>query len=184
MNKLAVSETSLPGVLTVNLEVQRDERGWYKENYQRAKLEALGLPHFEIVQHNVAFNAQRGVTRGFHAEPWEKFISVATGSAFGAYLDLRAGSMFGQLLTLTLTPETAIYLPRGVANAYQTLEPNTAYTYLVNDHWSANAPYPSVNLFDPVVGVPWPIPEAQAIVSAKDQTNPLLVDVTPIGVNQ
>lgn len=164
----------------IDLVVHGDDRGWFKENYQRAKLEALGLPRFEIVQQNVAFNSETGVTRGFHAEPWEKFISVASGRAFGAYLDLRAGPTFGQLLTVELTPETAVFVPRGVANAYQTLEPNTAYTYLVNDHWSPDVVYPAVNLFDPVVHVAWPIDQRDAIVSKKDATLPLLTASDPL----
>jgi dTDP-4-dehydrorhamnose 3,5-epimerase len=180
MAKLAVRESALPGLFEIDLLVHGDDRGWFKENYQQAKLEALGLPHIDIVQHNVAFNAERGVTRGFHAEPWEKFISVATGSVFGAYLDLRAGPTFGQLFTTPLTPEKALFVPRGVANAYQTLEPNTVYTYLVNDHWSPVQTYSAVDLFDPALNVAWPIAKEHAIVSDKDLTNPLLANVSPL----
>ncbi len=180
MKQLSVRETKLPGFFEVDLLAHGDSRGWFKENYQQAKLEALGLPHFEIVQHNVAFNAERGVTRGFHAEPWEKFISVAAGSVFGAYLDLRDGPTFGQLITLTITPEKAVFVPRGVANAYQTLEPNTVYTYLVNAHWSADLTYPAVDLFDPALDVAWPMGKDHAIVSDKDLKNPLLADIKPL----
>ena len=41
--------------------LHEDARGWFKENWQRAKMTALGLPDFGPVQHNVAFNARRGV---------------------------------------------------------------------------------------------------------------------------
>lgn len=136
---LAVRETSIPGLYEIDLAVHGDNRGWFKENYQRQKLEALGLPHFEIVQNNISFNVERGVTRGIHAEPWEKFISVATGSVFGAWVDLRKGDSFGRVETLTITPEKAVFVSRGIANAFQTLGPNTAYTYLVNEHWSPGA---------------------------------------------
>lgn len=180
MKELAVRETSLRGLFEVDLVVHGDQRGWFKENYQQAKLEALGLPHFEIVQHNIAYNTEKGVTRGFHAEPWEKFISVATGSIFGAYLDLRAGPTFGQLFMTTLTPEKALFVPRGIANAYQTLAEHTVYTYLVNAHWSPDISYPSVNLFDPEINVAWPIPEDRAIVSDKDHQNPSLSVIEPL----
>src|SRR5688572_30761287 len=72
MADLAVKETSIPGLFEIDLVVHGDSRGWFKENYQRAKLEALGLPHFEIVQNNFSYNEEVGVTRGIHAEPWEK----------------------------------------------------------------------------------------------------------------
>lgn len=180
---LSVHETTIPGMFIIDLVVHHDDRGWFKENYQREKMEALGLPHFEIVQNNFSFNAEVGVTRGLHAEPWEKFISLANGRIFGAWVDLRAGDSFGQVFTTEITPEKAIFVPRGVANAYQALEPNITYTYLVNSHWSADAQYASVNLFDENLGINWPIPKDQAIYSEKDSQNPLLADVTPMEFN-
>ena len=73
-------------------------------------------------------------------------------------------------------------MPRGVANGYQTLEPNVTYTYLVNEHWSPEAKYTFVNLFDPSLGIKWPIPKDQAIVSDKDAAHPMLKDVKPMEV--
>ena len=175
---LKVIETTIPGFYEINLVVHGDNRGWFKENYQREKMEALGLPYFEVVQNNFSFNAERGVTRGLHAEPWEKFISIANGTIFGAWVDLRAGDSFGKTLTLELTPGHAVFVPRGVANGYQTLEENVNYTYLVNAHWSADAKYASLNLFDPELAIAWPIARDQAVVSEKDMANPLLKDVT------
>ena len=81
---------------------------------------------------------------------------------------------------MEITPERAVFVPRGVANSYQTLETNITYTYLVNEHWSPEAKYASVNLFDPTLGIEWPIAKDSAIVSEKDLNNPLLSDVTPM----
>ena len=183
MSELKVTESSqIPGFYVVNLEVHGDNRGWFKENYQKAKLEALGLPAFEIVQNNISFNAEKGTTRGLHAEPWEKFISVASGKVFGVWVDLRKGPSFGKKLTLEITPEVAVFVPRGIANGYQTLEENVAYTYLVNAHWSPEAKYTFVNLFDPELKIDWPIAKDQAILSDKDINHPLLKDVIPMEV--
>lgn len=179
-NDLAVRETSIPGMFEVDLVVHGDNRGWFKENYQREKMEALGLPRFEIVQNNFSFNAEKGVTRGLHAEPWEKFISIAGGRIFGVWVDLRKGDSFGTVFTMEITPDKAVFVPRGVANGYQTLEANITYTYLVNAHWSPDANYAAVNLFDPALGVTWPIPQDQAIISDKDRATPMLADVTPM----
>ena len=180
MADLAIRETIIPGFYEIDLVLHGDNRGWFKENYQREKLEALGLPHFEIVQNNFSFNAEKGATRGLHAEPWEKFISLANGKVFCAWVDLRKGPSFGKVLSMELTPEKAVFVPRGVANGYQALEENITYTYLVNAHWSSDAKYAAVNLFDPALGIDWPIPEDQAIVSGKDKANPLLKNVTPM----
>ena len=86
---LRVEETNVPGLLVFDLPVHGDNRGWFKENWQRAKMTELGLPDFGPVQNNISFNAKKGVTRGIHAEPWDKYISIATGSVFGAWVDLR-----------------------------------------------------------------------------------------------
>lgn len=179
MAELAVRETTIPGFFEVDLTLHGDQRGWFKENYQKEKMEALGLPAFDIVQNNFSFNAEKGVTRGLHAEPWEKFVSVANGRVFGAWVDLRKES-FGKVYTTEITPEKAVFVPRGVANAYQTLEPNVTYTYLVNEHWSPEAKYAAVNLFDPALAINWPIPENESIVSDKDKGNPLLAQVQPM----
>lgn len=177
---LSAATTPIAGLVVFTLPVHGDNRGWFKENWQREKQVALGLPDFGPVQNNISFNAQAGVTRGLHAEPWDKYVSVATGSVFGAWCDLREGSpTFGAVYTSTITPDVAVYVPRGVANGFQALEPS-AYTYLVNDHWSPAASYSFVNLADPALGIDWPIPLTQAEVSQKDTTHPLLADAVPV----
>ena len=150
---LAVHPTAIPGLLIVDLPVHRDNRGWFKENWQRAKMTALGLPDFGPVQQNISFNGDVGTTRGIHAEPWDKFVSVATGRIFGAWVDLREGASFGASVTLEMGPDQAVFVPRGVGNAYQTLEPDTAYAYLVNAHWRPDAEYQFVNLADETVAI-------------------------------
>jgi dTDP-4-dehydrorhamnose 3,5-epimerase len=181
-NELTVREAIIPGVFVITLPVHGDSRGWFKESYQKEKMEALGLPPFEIVQNNFSFNDKRGATRGLHAEPWEKFISVANGSIFGAWVDLRKGPSFGKTFSMEINPGVAVFIPRGVANGYQTLEDNVTYTYLVNAHWSPETQYTFANLFDPEVDIQWPIAKEEAVVSEKDASHPLLKDVIPMEV--
>lgn len=98
--------------------------------------------------------------RGIHAESWDKYISVATGSDFGAWVDLRLGESFGEVHTCVIDPSKAIYVPRGVGDSFRALEDGAAYTYLVNAHWSAELKktYAFVNLAGPELGIDWPIP--------------------------
>ena len=180
MTELSIETTAIPGLLVVHLPVHADSRGWFKEGWQRAKMTALGLPDFGPVQQNVSFNATRGATRGIHAEPWDKFVSVATGRAFGAWVDLREGATFGTSVHVDLDPSIAVFVPRGVGNSYQTLEDGVAYSYLVNDHWRAGETYPALALDGPTVAIPWPIPLDQAEISAKDADQPVLAEVTPM----
>ena len=181
--ELTARTTNIPGMLVFDLPVHGDSRGWFKENWQREKMGALGLPDLGPVQNNISFNAERGVTRGIHAEPWDKYISVACGSVFGAWVDLREGSAtYGKVYTTVLDPSKAIYVPRGVGNSFQALEDGTAYTYLVDAHWSAElkGTYTFVNLADPELAIEWPIPLGEATVSEADLNHPMLADVVPM----
>lgn len=176
MSDISITDTTIDGLMRIDLSVREDGRGWFKENFHAEKLEAAGLRGFRPVQNNISFNKERGVTRGLHAEPWEKYISLATGKAFVAIVDLRPGSGLGRVECLELDPSVALFVPRGCANSFQVLEANTAYTYLVNDHWSPDARYEMVNLFDPDLAIDWPIPKSEAIVSDKDQLHPMFAD--------
>lgn len=178
--ELGARQTPIPGLIVFDLPVHGDSRGWFKENWQREKMLALGLPDFGPVQNNVSFNDDVGTTRGIHAEPWDKWVSVAAGRIFGAWVDLREGETFGAVFTTELDPSRAIFVPRGVGNSYQTLEANTAYTYLVNDHWSPTASYTFLNLADETVAIDWPLPLERAEISEKDKQHPRLADVVPM----
>lgn len=174
---MQIASTSIPGLLHVELVLHTDERGWFKESYQRAKLEAAGFPPFEPVQNNVSYNADVGVTRGIHAEPWDKYISLVNGRAFAAIVDLRPGESFGRVETFELHPGNAIFVPRGCGNSYQTLTPDVVYTYLVDEHWSPDARYTLIQAFDPALGIDWPIGPQDAIRSAKDVGHPPLAEL-------
>ena len=178
MSGLRIETTNIPGLLVVHLPVHGDARGWFKENWQRAKMTALGLPDFGPVQNNISFNAARGATRGIHTEPWDKFVSLATGRIFGAWVDMREGDSFGETFHIEMDQSVAVFVPRGVGNSYQALEDGTAYTYLVNDHWRPGVSYPALHLGDETAAIPWPIPLAESEISEKDHNNPRLGDVT------
>ncbi|MDQ6524749.1 bifunctional dTDP-4-dehydrorhamnose 3,5-epimerase family protein/NAD(P)-dependent oxidoreductase [Nocardioides sp. LHD-245] len=182
MSDLSIETTPIPGLLVVHLPVHGDDRGWFKENWQREKMVALGLPDFGPVQNNMSFNALRGATRGIHTEPWDKFVSVATGKVFAAWVDMREGDSFGATYWTEVDESVAIFVPRGVGNSYQALTDGTVYSYLVNDHYVAGRVYPALNLADATAAIPWPIPldSAEVEVSAKDRANPALADVTPM----
>lgn len=173
-------ETPIPDLVVLRLELHEDSRGWFKENWQREKMLASGLPDFGPVQNNMSLNAHRGATRGIHTEPWDKLVSVATGRVFAAWVDMREGPSFGEVFHLEVGPDTAVFVPRGVGNSYQALEDGTVYSYLVNDHWRPGISYPALHLGDPTCAIPWPIRLAEAEISEKDHANPPLDAVTPV----
>jgi dTDP-4-dehydrorhamnose 3,5-epimerase len=176
------NESDIPGLVIFDVTSIGDERGWFQEKYQRAKLLPAGLPaDFTVVQTNVSYNKDSGVIRGFHAEPWDKYISVISGRVFCVYVDLRKGESFGKKVTVELNNNKAVFLPRGVANAFQTLS-ESYYIYSVNDHWSPDKynQYTFFNLADPDTGIDWPIPLEKAVMSERDKNHPLLKDIKPM----
>jgi dTDP-4-dehydrorhamnose 3,5-epimerase len=165
-----VEQTRIEGLLKVTLDVHGDSRGWFKESYQRAKMLELGVPDLGVVQHNVSYNEAAGTTRGIHAEPWNKLVSPAFGRVFVAIVDLTTRV----LETFELGVGDALYIPKGCGNSFCTLEPHTVYSYLVDDHWSPDAEYVNVSLFDPTLAIEWPVPREQMTISEKDLGHPYL----------
>ena len=179
MGELTAEHTPIAGLLLVRLDVRHDERGWFAETWQREKMTALGLPDFGPVQANFALSEKRGTLRGMHAEPWDKLVTLATGRAYAAWVDLRPGPSFGATHAALLEPGMAVFIPRGVANGYQTQTDGTTYTYLVNAHWQADASYAAVDPQDPALGILWPLPVDESLMSERDRTSPPLADVQP-----
>ncbi len=180
MSELAVTQTDIAGLYEVTLLAFPDSRGSFREAYQAEKLESLGLPKLGPVQWNISNNNRAGIIRGIHAEPWDKYIHVISGRALAVIVDLRPESKtFGQHKSFELDTTKALFVSRGLGNAYQTLEPHTIYGYLVNAHWSPGTKYPSIRYNDPDLQIAWPIAPSADDVSEKDQVNPTMRDVFP-----
>ena len=163
----------IPGMLEFDIPVHGDNRGWFKENFQKEKMIPLGFPESFFaegkLQNNVSFSRQ-GVLRGLHAEPWDKYISVAdNGHVYQTVIDASKG----------------IFVPRGVANGFQVLSETVSYSYLVNDYWALELKpkYAFVNYDDPTLGIEW-ADVAHAEVSEADKNHPLLKDVVALQPEQ
>lgn len=174
----------IPGLTFVPLTVQGDEDGWFAEAWHADRMGELGLRDFRPVQHNVRHFDRSGVTRGLYAEPWDRLITVVRGRAFGAWVDLRPGASYGVIVSRELDANTAVFVPTGVANGVQILDDDTTISTLLDHHWTpeARARYSTVNLFDPALDIPWPIPERRATLSPADAANPPLADAVPFAV--
>ena len=83
---------AIPGLLEFDIPVHGDNRGWFKENFQKEKMLPLGFPESFFaegkLQNNISFS-RKNVLRGLHAEPWDKYISVADeGKVLGTLTDV------------------------------------------------------------------------------------------------
>lgn len=176
---------AIPGQIEFDIPVHGDNRGWFKENFQKEKMLPLGFPESFFdegkLQNNVSFS-RKHVLRGLHAEPWDKYISVADdGKVLGSWVDLREGESFGNVYQTVIDASKGIFVPRGVANGFQVLSDKVSYSYLVNDYWALDLKpkYAFVNYADPTLGIKWENLD-QAEVSDADKNHPMLKDVTPL----
>ena len=179
MGALAVTPGPFAGLWILEIDVREDvdrPGASFREVFHSEQMTALGLPAFRPVQWNIS-TSRTGTLRGFHAEPWEKLVHVAHGEAFVAIADLRPdSSTAGAVWTSTLDRTRALFVARGLGNAFQCLSDPTVYAYLVSDHWRADAHYPAVAWDDPHLGVRWPITDERLALSAKDRANPSLAE--------
>ena len=166
---LGVVVTPIPGLVLFDLPVHGDNRGWFKENWQREKMRRRsGCPtsaRCRTTSRSTTRSARPAAStpsRGTSTSRSRPAGSSAPGSTCAT------GRRFGAVFTAEIDPSRAVFVPRGVGNAYQTLEADTAYTYLVNDHWSPDAEYTFLNLADETAAIEWPIPLTTVEISAKD----------------
>ena len=174
------TETPLAGAFVIDLELVRDERGFFARTWCQREFEVRGL-YARPVQCSVSFNARAGTVRGLHyqAAPFEeaKIVRCIRGSIFDAIVDLRPGSPTHARhvhLVLSASNRKVLYVPRGFAHGFQTLEDETEVEYQISEfHQLAYAR--GVRWNDPAFEIPWPdVP--QRIMTERDRTYP---DYTP-----
>lgn len=175
-------EQSIAGLYEVQLSLRQDARGAFARTFCAEIFANAGLCA-QWVQMNMSRTIGRGTVRGMHfqRDPMAeaKLIRATEGEVWDVAVDLRAGSpTFGrwQAITLSGAAGNAIYIPQGCAHGFQSL------TETATLHYCHSAPYApdhegGVRATDPALGIDWPLPIA--LMSERDQTLPLLQDVTP-----
>ena len=159
-----------------------DDRGWFVESFnQRVAVEA-GIT-VSFVQDNRAFSGKTGTLRGLHfqspPQAQSKLVSVLKGSIFDVGVDIRRGSpTFGRWAGVRLDAAEGrqLFVPAGFAHGYCTLEPDTEVFYKVDAFYSREHDH-GVSWDDPAIGIDWPLPLDQVILSEKDQRQPVLADL-------
>jgi len=172
-------ETGLPGLALLEPKVFRDERGFFLESYSEAVFDSLGI-RTRFVQDNHAYSKQAGVLRGLHFQlppsAQAKLAWVVRGSVLDVALDLRRDSpTFGRHFEVELSAQNMkrLFIPRGFAHGYVTLEPDTEFLYKVDAPFSPQADA-GIVWNDPDLGISWPV--ADPVLSAKDRLLPRLKD--------
>lgn len=169
------TRTNLAGAFLIEPEQRSDERGFFARTYCRTEFGAHGLVT-AIEQCSISFNPCRGTLRGMHfqAAPHEevKLVRCTRGSIFDVIIDLRPDSpTLGQHFAVVLTSENGkqIYIPRGFAHGFLTLEDNTEVFYQMSEAYAPQAGR-GVRWNDPAFSISWP--SEVLVISERDRNYP------------
>ena len=167
-------------VSLVSIDKYIDQRGFFYENYNKNYLLDLGIKE-SFIQDNISFSIQAGTLRGLHFQygnfAQSKLVSVLKGSIFDVFLDLREKSdTYGEYYSISLDTDSGLlYVPKGFAHGFCTLENDTLISYKVDQIY--NKENESGILWnDPDLEIIWP-EYNEYIISDKDKLLPKFKDV-------
>lgn len=168
------TETKIPGVLAVDLERREDYRGFFARAWCDREFSAHDLPRF--VQGNMSLCRRKGTIRGLHYQiaPHReaKYLRCISGAVFDVVVDIRKDSpTYGRWSSLELTAQNrrAVYLPPGVAHAFQALSDDAEVLYFASSFYAPSFER-GIRWNDPAFNIDWPVREV--IVSDKDASWP------------
>jgi dTDP-4-dehydrorhamnose 3,5-epimerase len=164
-------ETSLKDAYIINPKVFQDERGFFLEFYSEKTFKENGIGA-KFVQDNHSLSVKKGVLRGLHFQlpPNEqsKLLRVTRGKILDVIVDIRKNSpTFGKWESFELSAENfkMIFIPRGFAHGFVTLEENTEVIYKVDSFYASESDS-GIIWNDPDLAIDWPI--ENPILSEKD----------------
>lgn len=176
------AEIELKGAYVIEPTPASDERGFFARTFCAEEFARRGLS-CSMAQCSTSFNERQGTLRGLHyqAPPYgeEKLVRVTMGAIFDVIVDLRAGSAtFGRWFGLVMSAENRrmLYIPRGFAHGFQTLQDNSEVFYQISSFYRPAASR-GIRWNDPDLAITWPDPH-NTIMSERDRDLPLLAAVT------
>ncbi len=165
------TELSLRDAYLIELEKHGDQRGFFARSWCQKEFEEHTLVP-KVVQANISFTRIKGTLRGMHFQkkPYEetKYVRCVKGAIYDVIIDIQPdSSTFKQWLSIVLTADNykMLYVPRGYAHGFQSLEPNTEVTYLVSEFYTPQAEA-GIRYNDPEFAIEWPLSVAE--ISDKD----------------
>ncbi len=173
-------KTPIEGLIIIEPQVWKDERGYFYESYNKQKFEQAGI-YAEFVQDNQSFS-QKGTLRGLHcqAPPFAqgKLVRVIQGRVIDIAVDARKNSAtFGQSLSVELSGENQkmLWVPPGFLHGFVTLQNDTIFTYKVSGLYN-KASEMGVIWNDKDLKINWGIDDSEVILSEKDKILPAFKD--------
>lgn len=178
---MTVESTRIDGLLVVAWPTHDDDRGFFRQTHQTTELEQVLGRAVAFVQGNHA-RSMPNVIRGLHAEPWDKLLHVAHGTAFIAVADIRPDSpTFASVETFVLGDlpglPCAVFIANGLANSYATVgDQPVDVVYDVSAEWHP-VDKRAIAWDDPDLAIEWPTDDP--LLSDDDRANPTLRERFP-----
>lgn len=167
--------TPLAGAFTVAIEKRGDHRGFFARLFCTKEFTAHGL-ECNFVQINNSLTGAKGTLRGMHYQlppaAEVKVVRCIRGAIYDVIVDLRPDSpTFRQSFGAELSSEnrTMMYVPRGFAHGFLTLQIDSEVFYLVSAEYDPTAER-GLRWDDPALSICWPMPIAE--ISEKDRSWP------------
>ena len=176
--RVKFTKLNLSGLLVVEADLFKDERGFFMETYHKEKFRQAGI-EVEFVQDNTSCS-KKGVLRGLHYQlthPQGKLVRVTSGEVFDVAVDIRRSSpTFGAWngIVLSAANKIQIWVPPGFAHGYYVLSNEAEVNYKTSDFYFP-AGERMILWNDPAIGIQWPISQTRKpILSEKDSNASLL----------
>jgi len=173
-----VLANEIEGVLVLEPQVYRDERGFFFESYNERVFAELGI-QYQFVQDNHS-RSHRNVLRGLHyqiRQPQGKLVSVVSGEVFDVCVDLRRDSpTFGKWIGEVISAENKkiLWVPPGFAHGFLVLSEWAEVLYKATDLYAPEHER-TIRWDDPDLGIVWPL-SGPPVLSAKDRLGQALRD--------
>lgn len=172
---MKVINTEIDGILIIEPNVIRDERGYFYESFSQREFEK-NVSNIKFVQDNQSMSTY-GVVRGLHFQkpPYSqsKLVRCIKGSVLDVAVDLRKGSpTFGKHIAVELTEENhrQLFIPRGFAHGFAVLSKEAVFQYKCDNYYNKESEG-AIAWNDPELSIDWRIPADKVQLSEKDRQN-------------
>jgi dTDP-4-dehydrorhamnose 3,5-epimerase len=184
---MGLRELSVPGAWEITPQVHRDERGTFTEWFTESAFGAKTGQRFDLRQANCSVSAA-GVLRGLHfaqLPPGQaKYVTCVRGAVFDVVVDIRVGSpTYGHWDSVLLDDidHRSTYICEGLAHGFLALQDQSTVMYLCSTPYAPQREH-TIAATDPAIGIEWPLPAAQLLLSGRDATAPTLAEVRESGL--
>jgi dTDP-4-dehydrorhamnose 3,5-epimerase len=171
---MKVNPVEIEGLKVVELDIWKDNRGFFMERFNLNKFRDANLPT-NFVQDNHSRSASK-VLRGLHYQPQPaqgKLVGVLRGKIWDVAVDIRRESKtFGRHFSIELSDDNGrlLWVPPGFAHGFCVLGDEPAdVLYKVTELYNPKTEA-GIRWNDPDFAIQWPISEP--IVSERDNKLP------------